>query len=184
MSTVVFILGAGASKQCGAPLMGDFLDTAGDLLRSNRVEKRAQFEKVFSAIDFLQAVHSKAQFDLTNIESIFTALELGNIIRRVPGLAPEDIPLTISALKELIVETLEATINFPTRDTYIGVPSPYESFAKLLMYIRTETFPTQTASVISFNYDIAVDMALYRGNMGPHYGIGSAPHIVKIPSNY
>ncbi|MEO6562099.1 MAG: hypothetical protein ABIN99_03500 [Nitrosospira sp.] len=49
------------------------------------------------------------------------------------------------------------------------------------MYIRTETFPTQTASVISFNYDIAVDMALYRGNMGPHYGIGSAPPYCQNP---
>lgn len=168
--------------------MGDFLDVAGDLLRSNRVDqKRAQFERVFAVIDDLQVVHSKAQFDLTNIESIFTALELGNIIQRVPGLTPEEIPLTISALKELIVETLQATINFPSQSNYIDVPIPYKSFAELLVYIRTQIFPTQSASVISFNYDIAADMALYRGQMGPHYGIGSGPpncqnpiHLLKL----
>lgn len=67
--------------------MFDFLDVASDLLRSNAVqEKRSEFEQVFSAIGALQAVHSKAQLDLNNIESIFTVLELGKIIQKIPGL--------------------------------------------------------------------------------------------------
>jgi hypothetical protein len=120
MSSVVFVLGAGASKQCGAPLMGNFLDVASDLFRANRVQdKRQQFERVFSAIGALQAVHSKAQLDLNNIESIFTALELGRIIQRVPGIETQDIPETISSLKELIVKTLETTILFPIKQSYI-----------------------------------------------------------------
>lgn len=170
MSSVVFILGAGASRQCGAPLMGDFLDVATDLLRSNRVDdKRIQFERVFSAIGALQAVHSKAQLDLNNIESIFTVLELGSVIQQVPGLNLEEISLTISALKELIVKTLEVTIPFPTRRDYIDVPKPYEKFADLLMHLRKDAFPAQSVSVITFNYDIAVDMALCRADMGPDY---------------
>ena len=119
MSNVVFILGAGASRQCGAPLMFDFLDVASNLLRSNAVqEKRAEFERVFAAIGALQAVHSKAQLDLNNIESIFTVLELGRIIQRVPGLSAEQIPEAIAALKDLIVKTLEVTMRFPTKDQY------------------------------------------------------------------
>lgn len=59
-------------KQCGAPLMADFLDVASHLLHSGKVnDKKAVFEKVFQAIGAMQAVHSKAQLDLTNIESIF-----------------------------------------------------------------------------------------------------------------
>lgn len=59
MSSVVFILGAGASQQGGGPLMSDFLDAASDLLHSNRVnDKRTQFEKVFSVRGGLQAIHS------------------------------------------------------------------------------------------------------------------------------
>lgn len=176
MSNVVFILGAGASKQAGAPLMSDFLDVATDLLRSNRVDdKKIQFERVFSAIGGLQAVHSKAQLDLNNIESIFTALELGRIINRVPGMEASAIPDTIAALKELIVKTLEVTIGFPTRKSYIGVPQPYEQFAKLIDYLRTEAFPQQSVAVLTFNYDICVDMALYRANLGPNYVIDSSP---------
>ena len=35
MSDIVFILGAGASRQAGAPLMNDFIDTAESLLRAD-----------------------------------------------------------------------------------------------------------------------------------------------------
>lgn len=152
MSNVVFVLGAGASKQAGAPLMGNFLDVATDLLRSNRVDdKRIHFDRVFSAIGGLQAVHSKPQLDLNNIESIFTALELGRIIQRVPGMDTDSIPEVIASLKELIVKTLEVTMAFPTRKSFIGVPPPYEEFANLAGHLRTDAFPQQTVAVLSFN---------------------------------
>lgn len=174
MSNVVFILGAGASRQCGAPLMSDFLDVASDLLRSNSVqEKREEFERVFTAIGALQSVHSKAQLDLNNIESIFTVLELGRVIQRVPGLSSDQIDEAISALKELIVKTLEVTMTFPTEGRYIGVPQPYAAFGDLLSHLYKDAFPIQTAAVISFNYDIAADMAMYRAGLGPHYIIES-----------
>lgn len=170
MSNVVFILGAGASKQCGAPLMADFLDVASDLLRSNSVpEKRTEFERVFSAIGALQSVHSKAQLDLNNIESIFTVLELGRVIQRVPGLEPNDIDAAIAALKELIVRTLEVTMTFPVTERHIGVPQPYGAFGNLLKHLHQDACPSQTAAVISFNYDIAADMAMYQSGMGPDY---------------
>lgn len=177
MSNIVFVLGAGASQQAGAPLMGNFLDVASDLLRANKVqEKRDDFERVFSAIGGLQAVHSKAQLDLNNIESIFTALELGRIIRKVPGIDESEVEATISSLKELIVKTLETRIEFPTNRTYIGVPEPYDSFAELLKYLRQEAFPEQTVSVVTFNYDIGADIALFREDLGPNYVVEPAPN--------
>lgn len=98
MSDIVFILGAGASRQAGAPLMSDFLDKAADLLVTRRVDsQREQFEKVFSAIGELQRVHSKAQLDLNNIESVFTAFELAKIIQRLPGVQTNEIPDVIAA---------------------------------------------------------------------------------------
>lgn len=173
MSDVVFILGAGASRQCGAPLMADFLDTASDLLLSNRAEEKApQFQRVFSAIGALQSVHSKAQLDLNNIESIFTALELGKIIKRVPGVEHQEIAEVIAALKDLIVKTLEATISFPVSRNYIHAPEPYGKFAKLVKYLCSDAQPTKSTSVITFNYDIAADIALYREGLGPDYVLG------------
>lgn len=172
MSNVVFILGAGASKQCGAPLMANFLDVASDLLRSKLVEnKRREFERVFSAIGSLQLVHSKAQLDLNNIESIFTVLELGRVIKRVPGLKLEEVEAAIAALKELIVKTLETTIKFPLTQGYVSEAAPYGDLARLLKHLCNEASPKQTASVISFNYDMAADMAMYRAGLGPDYVI-------------
>lgn len=176
MSDIAFILGAGASKQCGAPLMADFLDIANQLLRSRSVEdKKDHFEKVFRAIGGLQSVHSKAQLDLTNIESIFTAFEISNVLGKLPGFHPSEIPGVIASLKEVIVKTLESTINFPTSKSYIGTPVPYEPFANLLSHLREEAFPQQTVSVITFNYDIAIDMALFKCGLGPNYGIPPDP---------
>jgi hypothetical protein len=178
MSNVVFILGAGASKQAGAPLMANFLDVASDLFRSYQVDdKREHFDRVFKAIGGLQAVHSKAQLDLNNIESIFTALELGRIIQKVPGMELSDIPLAIASLKELIVKTLEVTIDFPTRNYQINPPEPYEAFAKLVRHLLVDAFPKQSVAVITFNYDIGADIALFRLGLGPNYIIESAPQI-------
>lgn len=176
MSDIVFILGAGASKQCGAPLMADFLDVAQRLTRTGETKEKTQhFEQVFRAIGALQSVHSKAQLDLTNIESIFTALEISNVLKKLPGFEPEEIPSVIASLKEVIVKTLELTIDFPTEQSYIGVPEPYEEFAKLISHLLAEAHPKQTVSVITFNYDVAADMALFRKGLGPDYGIPPAP---------
>src|SRR5439155_9453718 len=115
--------------------MTDFLDVANDLLRTKQVEdKRLHFDRVFNAIGELQSVHSKAQLDLNNIESVFNALELGRIIQRVPGIDTAEIPKVIASLRELIVKTLETTIVFPTAASYIGVPRPYEAFAGLIKH--------------------------------------------------
>lgn len=173
MSNVVFILGAGASKQAGAPLMGNFLDVANDLLRTGQVDGSAKesFERVFNAIGGLQVVHSKAQLDLNNIEAVFTAFELGNVIQRLPGTEPAAIAGAIADLKKLIVKTLEATLSFPRHGTEIRAPKPYGEFAAVIKYLVSNAFPTQTSAVITFNYDLAADIALYRAGLGPNYAV-------------
>lgn len=106
MSQAVFILGAGASRDCGAPLMYDFLDTASRLLSIGEVShKKEHFNRVFKAISSLQAVHSKSQLDLNNIESIFTALEIANILGKLPGFQSEEIPDVIASLRFLAVSS-------------------------------------------------------------------------------
>lgn len=180
MSEIVFILGAGASRDCGAPLMNDFLDTASRLLSTNEVSgKNADFERVFRAISSLQAVHSKSQLDLNNIESIFTALEIANILKKLPGFESDEIPLAIASLKELIVVTLEQTIDFPTKKRHIWAPKSYENFAELLVYLKNKAHPYKKPAVITFNYDIALDVAMHRSGLGPLYGFGPS-----VSSNY
>lgn len=176
MSDIVFILGAGASKQCGAPLMADFLDVAMRLHRAGQVKDKSEhYDRVFRAIGALQSVHSKAQLDLNNIESIFTALEISKILNKLPNFDHNEIIDVIASLKEVIVKTLESTINFPVEKGHILTPKPYGQFADLIKYLTKDAFPKNTVSVITFNYDISADMALFRAGLGPDYGIPPDP---------
>jgi hypothetical protein len=182
MSNVVFILGAGCSKECGAPLMSNFLDVAQNLYKTNNVGSEAQhFERVFKAIGFLQAVHSKSQLDLKNIESIFNAFEIANTLKKLPGFKPEDIPEVIKSLKELIVTTLENTVKFPTRREVILAPQPYLDFASLVKYILNNALPKRTVSVITFNYDIALDVSFIRSGIPITYCLDDNSNQREIP---
>ena len=140
MSDVVFILGAGASRQwrtAHGRLLGYGVRPVSLIVRKRR-------QRSFSACS-LRLEHCKAftqgPLDLNNIESIFTALELGKIIKRVPGIPAEEIPEVIAALKDLIVKTLEATISFPTNRNYIYAPEPYGKFAELVKYLCANAQP-------------------------------------------
>ena len=146
MSDIVFILGAGASAECGGPLMWNFLDKANDLLRSGTIaEYRESFERVFNAIGGLQAVHSKAEINLQNIESVFTAFEMAKIIKRLPGTdtdCQEDgVNLVIRALKQLIAVTLEESILFRVDNKQLVAPAAYFELAKLLKFIQERRKP-------------------------------------------
>jgi hypothetical protein len=183
MSNVVFVLGAGCSKECGAPLMADFLDVASYLHSTGEVRDKApHFERVFKAIGKLQAVHSKSQLDLINIESVFNAFEIANTIEKLPGFETAEIPGVISSLKEVIVTTLEQTIKFPFRGSHIiNAPQTYQQFTRLLQHILNDAAPTHTVSVITFNYDIAIDMALHMARIGPDYGFDSSTSSGTVP---
>ena len=172
MSNIVFILGAGCSKRAGAPLMKEFLDTASYLHSTGKVQAKSEhFERVFKAIGSLQAVHSKAQLDIYNIESIFNAFEIANTIKKLPGYKADEIPVVIDSLKEVIVSTLENTIKFPTKNSNIGIPIPYDRFMEMVNYVTKEATPKRTASIITLNYDIAIDMAFYNSLIAYDYGI-------------
>lgn len=182
MSGVLFILGAGASRDCGAPLMDDFLDMARDLLYARKVtESKEDFERVFGAISNLQQVHSKATFNLNNIESIFTALELGEVIQAFPGLKPEEIPGTIESLKKVIVTTLEKSILFKTgKFGTIRSSGTYEAFGKLLSALTRKNQPPLKPSVISFNYDLALDVAMCDADLPPNYALDGGEDGVEL----
>lgn len=175
MSKVVIILGAGASKQSGAPVMAEFLDVASDLLVSGKANgAEDHFKRVFTARSCLQQVHSKAQLDLNNVESIFTVLELGRILEKVPGLKRNEISETIESLKVMIVKTLEASMLFNIYQTPDGragskvAPShSYQRFVEKIL--KTDRRKGLDVSVITFNYDIGLDVAMYDAGIRPNY---------------
>lgn len=178
MSDVVFILGAGASRDCGGPLMSDFLDTARRLYATgdfagigNAAIHKEHFGRVFKAIGELQRVHSKAALDLHNIESIFAAIEMAETIGKLPGTDREHIRPTLDSLKHLIVTTLEASIEFEAKGGRIRAPVIYRRFAEVLRHIMRDAVPKRSVAVISFNYDLALDLAMYEAKLTVDYEI-------------
>ena len=161
MSEIVFILGAGSSKAAGAPLVADFLDKADELRKDGKVnESKSDFDRVFDAISALQRVHSKAELDLDNIESVFAAFEMGRLINKLPGVPSDDIGLLLVSTRRLIYKTLEKTVTYPVRDGRIRPNEVHDSFAKLVNDLNKRGRQNR-CSIITFNYNLALDHALF-----------------------
>lgn len=177
MARTVFILGAGASKEGGAPVMREFIDVARDLLARNRVGKaQAAFERVFSAIAALKAVHSNSRLEIDNIETLFAACEMAKTLGRFPGLkSVEDIVVVLTSLKQMIVTTLEMTLPFQLTNegsAYLQAPTPYGKFADLILHLKTRCRPVHSVAILTFNYDIGCDFGLIVGRCLPEYALG------------
>ena len=177
MSEIVFILGAGASRDAGAPLIADFLDRADLLRRSGKVnEVKPHFDRVFDAISQLQAIQAKAHLDLYNIESVFAAFEMGKLIGKLPGIKSEEIESLLESMRWLILKTLQETVKYTKRGGHIDPDDSYRRFVKLLAEFNS-TPRQDRCSVITFNYDVALDYALRHQKQEIDYCFGR-----KMPS--
>lgn len=182
MPTSVFLLGAGASRDAGAPLMCEFLSVARDLRRFGLPKEfHAAFDLVFEAMARLQVVHSKATLDFNNVESLFSAFEVAKTLEKLPSYAAEQIDGIIDALKTVIVVTLEHKILFPYKDGMLQTPAPYQGFVALLKTLQHEVKPSHRIALLTFNYDICIDFAL-QGEFDVHYGLdGTCGDGASIP---
>jgi hypothetical protein len=184
MPHTVFILGAGASKQAGAPLMAEFLDAAYDLWKLGRVAKvNNDFQKVFSAIAALQTVHSKSKLDLNNVEIVFSAFEMARVLRKFPNRSAEEIEGLIEAIKTVIVTTLEQTMVFQygRNERALILPAEYVEFVKLLRHLREKASPPHQISILTFNYDICIEVACYLGGLPLEYQLDGSRDESKVP---
>jgi hypothetical protein len=174
MNGDVYILGAGASFESGAPLMNNFLDVAEDLLRQGAFkEDQEKIELVFDLISELQIVHSKAQLDLNNIESLFGAIEMGIILGRLT-FREQDVAKYKHALTTLISRTLVQSMLFlvvqksgPQNVSMFKSSESYSQFAKILTHVKSKG-----ASVLTFNYDLGLELALAFSNTRINYRLG------------
>ncbi|MGD2109800.1 MAG: hypothetical protein PVI86_10445 [Phycisphaerae bacterium] len=176
MANTVFILGAGASKEAGAPLMNEFLDEAHRLWKMGDVhDANEDFKRVFQGIGALQRVHSKAQLDIHNIESVFAAFEMSKTVNTFPGHDADCIDGLIKSLKKLIVHTLEQNVRLPVREGRPHPPGHYEDFVVMLKHLMREALPRESVAVLSFNYDMALDYSLHWRKVPRSYGLQASP---------
>jgi hypothetical protein len=167
MSQYVFILGAGASKHAGAPLMADFLDKSRALFAANRVNECSDdLQRVFDAISELQSVHSKSELDIVNLESVFSAFEMAELLDVPP--AGRNL---VHSMKRLIAWTLDEAVLFELGAHKVFSTPAYRDFASLISRLANEFGPSPRSTVITFNYDVAVDVALRSAGLSLDYGL-------------
>lgn len=172
MSNTVFVLGAGASKKAGVPLMADFLDVAHSRWKQGEVnDTDKHFSDVFRAVSCLQSVHSKSQLDINNIESVFSTLETAKTLRKLPGFEVDTIDRLVESLKMVISRTIESTLIFPVASKRVQSPEPYGTFAELVKHLRDEARPKQSVAVLTFNYDLACDFAFHQYGVHADYAL-------------
>jgi hypothetical protein len=151
MSETVFILGAGASAHAGAPLMYNFLDRARALYANQKMgPAEGSCRLVFEAISKLQAVHSKANTDLNNLESVLGLFEMAPTLGVGFLSNPE---ILVPSMQRLIVSTLGECIGYPNQENRRRPPELYFRLSTLVRMMG------KAASVITFNYDVALDYA-------------------------
>lgn len=161
--------------------MSNFLQVARSLLRRGKVADAAEdFNRVFDAISDLQIVSAKSDLALDNIEAVFAAFEMAEILKTFDEWTLEDIPKLAASMRALIARTVGETLYFPVKGLSRLAPFPYPEFAALLQFLRQEAFPEQSVSVITFNYDLALDFAL-REHWHIDYALSPAPHASAMP---
>lgn len=184
----VFILGAGASKLAGAPLMADFLDRASALYRSNAIaglnEAKTAFADVFNAVSELHGIYAKAYLDIDNIETLFGAIEMAQIINKFGQREPDSIAKLRDSIIALIVHTLELSIPFPILGEYVYAPPPYDEFVRVVDDLNDKHGLSSGPlfSFVTFNYDLTLDFALHRHTtLGFDYWLSDSADKKKYP---
>ena len=172
MSKIVIFLGAGASCEYNLPSMSNFLQVSEKILRDNRDDYyRGIYENVNKAIRSLQNVNSKSFVNIFNIEDVFSSFEMGRIIGRLPGMSnnDEEIENLIVSTKRLIYETLDKSslLRIPSRSKPPDAKIGYKRLVEFIEEVNKENI--DKCCVITFNYDLLLDYALYKSSLIPNY---------------
>lgn len=153
--------------------MLDFMEKATQIWSSGQAGwATQQFKCVFDARRKLQAAYAKSHVNIDNIEDLFATVEMAKLIGCLAGL-PEETTLALpSHLRHLIMRTLEQSIRFPLYDEeqVVGGPTPYNAFVELLVQMQ-KSRNLKPVTVISFNYDLALDYALTVRGLELDYGL-------------
>lgn len=140
--------------------MREFFEVAWDLRR--KVEQtdrdRQAFELVAAGRDALQAVHSKATFDIRNLETVFGAFEMASLFGRLHGLRDEDVAGLPGAIRHVIVRTIERGLRFQLKQGNVFAPDEYRKLASTIKTLDGSDFGN--VGVITFNYDLGLDRAI------------------------
>lgn len=173
----LYVLGAGASRHAGTPLLRDFLTNARLLMQSvSSLKHKAAFESTFDWIDSMRASAYYVEIDLDNIEHIFSLAEM---MRQMNLEGGSDLS---SNLKLIIAETLDhctlkqADSRLVPSDAYgIFTQHLYNMNKKRRRLSSDREKPFEHDSIITFNYDVMLDFALFHKPLSVDYCLDDKP---------
>lgn len=171
MAKTVIILGAGASAHANAPMMSQFVDSIEDELPNQPREDRIHFQTVLDEHIRLRQTQIKTNIDLDNIEALYGILEVAHICGAFPDYSEEDVPPVISSLRFVIARTIESRMEFPLSDGIATSTKPYSALMKEIDD-RLIKDPQDTICILSFNYDIGVELAAQEKHRSIDFGLG------------
>ena len=163
----VYIMGAGASKMLGAPLLDDFLTRAREIryapgfaqfhgeIIAGRLSNA--FDEVFHYQGELLRIKAYLGSDLDNLENLFSMLDMDLEIQRSQSGTIRE------SFLSLVVETLRSSVSTE------GVM--WRNYTRLLKFLAQPT----AASFMTFNYDLAIENALISQTFAIDYCTGDPP---------
>lgn len=138
-------------------------------------EDQELFDLVFRARDALTRINSKARLDFDNFEEIYSAFDMASLIGRLGDLDKESVRKLPTAMRRLITITIENSMKLPVSGGFQNrnamPPNPYWHFIKAI----TPLIQSREVALLTFNYDLALDYALYFNRVGFDYGLASSP---------
>jgi hypothetical protein len=166
---IVFVLGAGASAEAGAPVMADFFERAA--LLSPQSGSGDAFALVAKARAQLQVAQSKSKFDLRNLESVFAAFEMADLLfDELGSLTTEDVRNLGPSIRRVIVATIEKSMRL-TLNNSKGRITPHETYAYFGSLIGQLIGAGHDVSILSFNYDVGAELGLLSADVTPLYAV-------------
>lgn len=166
----VFIFGAGASVEAGAPLMKDFVDKAEWLYRRSNFQEydliTNDFEIVFENYKTIWNLYSKTHVEIKNIENLFCLIEMACLIGKLGDFEQKTILEIRKALVNVIIRTIEMNMKFEIKNSFVHSAASYGYLLQILSEVNKKTRIGHKYSFITFNYDIGLESAILKS---PNY---------------
>jgi hypothetical protein len=180
MPHLVIVLGAGASAPGGCPVMSNFFNTVTRLVSSGRlVDFEADASRIQEVRDELDRRSYRSSFDRDNLEQVLNVIESGVTLGGLGAISTEQLIDARSSLLRIIAQVLQKTQQFEY-NTYpdelfsdqgsqldysssiapkLTGPLGYDMLARMLRWMM-RTDRDFTCSVVTFNYDLGLEVAL------------------------
>ena len=135
------------------------------------------FDAVLDSLRDLQGIHEKAFLNLDNLEEVFGAIEMAQLIGKLADRTPQQIEQLREDFTTMVVRTLQLSVTFHNAEAGVGC-SAATSFIKVVDAALQKGI---TVSLISFNYDLVMEAVMRSAHLGYDYGLtGEAPRNARI----